>query len=99
VACCSCLAIPQSSVGKVNGQIYFLRGNFDIFFLYSTLLHLPPSEEDAAFEPRTFATLALALTTRLDLIFADSLDLILGEIWWRKICKFVQPMGSKDLLP
>ncbi len=81
----------------------FLRGNFDIFFLYSTLLHLPESDsivsEDVAFEPRTFATLALALTTRLDLIFADSLDLILGEIWWRKICRFVQPMGSKDLLP
>jgi hypothetical protein len=55
--------------------------------------------DDAAFKTRTFATLALALTTRLDLIFADSLDLILGEIWWRKICKFVQPLGSKDLLP
>jgi hypothetical protein len=47
---------------------------FLCILLYSTLLHLPPPE-DAGIEPRTVATLAAALSTRLDLIYKTWLDL------------------------
>jgi hypothetical protein len=56
---------PAISVGKRTALPK--QGDFWIFcfVLYSTLLHLPPSDttvsEDAGIEPRTVATLALAV--------------------------------------
>jgi hypothetical protein len=83
----------------LNDQIFFKE---DMYVIQNFFIRRPSDStvtDDAAFKTRTFATVALALTTRLDLIFADLLDLILGQIWRRKICKFVQPIGSKGLLP
>jgi hypothetical protein len=62
------------------------QGDFFLYVLYSTLLHLSSlrfhcMSEDAGIEPRTVATSALATTsalaaTRLDLIHDHGLDLI-----------------------
>jgi hypothetical protein len=73
----------RSSVGMVNDQIFF-KGYF-LFFMYfiQHFIICRPSDstesEYAASEPKTFATLELALTTRLDLNFADSARSHLGS--------------------
>jgi hypothetical protein len=53
-----------------NVSVVFKKGIFQIFYLlYSILLHLPPSDstvlEDSGIEPRTVATLALAVSHTL----------------------------------